>query len=149
MQWEAGEQAGFTAGIPWIDVNENCEEINVRESLADPDSVFFYYQKLIGLRKRHSVISEGSYEPVPLKQEGIFAYRRSRQEEKLLVFANFTGKHQEIEGRENLDNWEVLLSNCGSLEINGKKNFNWIHMAQSCCIPVRRLKIPANAAPGF
>ncbi|MDR2024713.1 MAG: alpha,alpha-phosphotrehalase [Hungatella sp.] len=121
MQWEAEEQAGFTTGTPWIGVNKNCEEINVRKSLAEPDSVFFYYQKLIGLRKRHNVISEGSYEPVPLKQEGIFAYRRSWQEEKLLVFANFTGKHQEIEGMENLENWEVLLSNCGSPKINGKK----------------------------
>lgn len=121
MQWEAGEQAGFTTGTPWIGVNKNCDEINVRESLADPDSVFCYYQKLIELRKRCNVISEGSYEPVPLKQEGIFAYQRSGQKEKLLVFANFTGKHQEIEGREALDNWEILLSNDCAPKINGKK----------------------------
>jgi trehalose-6-phosphate hydrolase len=121
MQWEAEEQAGFTKGTPWIGVNENCEKINVRESLADPDSVFFYYQKLIQLRKHYSVISEGSYEPVPLKQKGIFAYQRSWKKEKLLVFANFTGKHQEIEGREALDNWEILLSNDSAPKINGKK----------------------------
>ena len=121
MQWEAEEQAGFTTGTPWIGVNENCEKINVRESLADPDSVFFYYQKLIQLRKHYSVISEGSYEPVPLKQKGIFAYQRSWKKEKLLVFANFTGRPQETGGNENLEDWEILLSNYADPKIHGKK----------------------------
>ena len=121
MQWETGKQAGFTTGIPWIDVNKNYEEINVRESLADPDSIFFYYQKLIGLRKRCRVISEGNYEPVLVKQKGVFAYKRSWQKERLLVFANFTGKSQEIEGNETLEGWEILLSNCASPEIKEKK----------------------------
>ncbi|GLC81367.1 alpha,alpha-phosphotrehalase [Lacrimispora brassicae] len=121
MQWEAGGQAGFTTGTPWIGVNKNCEEINVRESLADSDSIFFYYQKLIELRKGYSVISEGSYEPVLLKQKGIFAYKRIWQKEKLLVFANFTGKSQEIEGNETMEGWDILLSNYLSPKINGKK----------------------------
>lgn len=121
MQWEAEEQAGFTLGTPWIEVNKNCEEINVRESLADPDSIFYYYQKLIELRKRYNVISEGNYEPVLLKQEGIFAYKRSWQKETLLVFANFTGKSQEIEGNETMEGWEILLSNYRLQSIHGKK----------------------------
>jgi trehalose-6-phosphate hydrolase len=123
MQWEAGGQAGFTAGAPWIGINENSGEINVKESLADPDSIFYYYQKLIELRKRYHVISEGSYEPVPVKQEGIFAYRRIWQKEKLLVAANFTGKCQEIEIEELLEGSSVLLSNWESVKINGKKLF--------------------------
>ena len=62
MQWDGEGQAGFTSGTPWIGVNKNYEEINVRESLADPDSVFFYYQKLIKLRKSFRVIREGNLE---------------------------------------------------------------------------------------
>ncbi len=121
MQWEDGEQAGFTTGVPWINVNKNHAAINVKESLADPDSIFFYYQKLVELRKSCRVISEGNYEPVLVKQKGVFAYRRRWQKEKLLVYANFTDKSQEMEGSEILEGWKILLSNCASPEIKEKR----------------------------
>jgi oligo-1,6-glucosidase len=47
MQWNDSDQAGFTTGVPWIKVNPNYKAINVDEALADPDSVFYYYKKLI------------------------------------------------------------------------------------------------------
>ena len=53
MQWNDGPQAGFTTGTPWIKVNPNYPAINVEQALADPDSIFYYYQKLIRLRKTH------------------------------------------------------------------------------------------------
>lgn len=121
MQWEAGENAGFTEGIPWIGVNGNFKEINVKESLVHGDSVFYYYQKLIGLRKQYGVISEGSYEPLLAEHKGIFAYKRSYQGETLLVFANFTGQNQEAEVHEKLQDFHVLLSNYERTGIDGKK----------------------------
>lgn len=56
MQWDDGKYAGFTDGEPWLAVNPRYQEINVKESLADEDSIFYYYQKLIGLRKQNKVI---------------------------------------------------------------------------------------------
>ena len=44
MQWDAGANAGFTTGVPWIKVNPNYTEINVAQALADPNSVFYYYR---------------------------------------------------------------------------------------------------------
>ncbi len=121
MQWESKEQAGFTAGIPWIRVNSNSESINVKDSLSDPDSIFSYYQKLIELRKQYDVISEGTYEPVLLEDKGIFAYKRIYKEEYLLVLANFTGGFREAELDEKLDSWNLLLSNDKNVKIDGKK----------------------------
>ena len=40
MQWDASPNAGFTTGTPWITVNPNHPEINVRRRSGDPDSVF-------------------------------------------------------------------------------------------------------------
>ncbi len=54
MQWDDSDQAGFTAGTPWIKVNPNYKEINVAQALADKNSIFYYYQKLLRLRKEKS-----------------------------------------------------------------------------------------------
>ena len=51
MQWDASANAGFTAGTPWIDVNPNYRQINVREAQADPDSILHFYRKLLALRQ--------------------------------------------------------------------------------------------------
>ena len=60
MQWEDSHQAGFTEGTPWIRVNSNYKEINAKQQLSDPNSIFHYYQKLIRLRKEKPVIVYGT-----------------------------------------------------------------------------------------
>ncbi len=47
MQWDATQHAGFTKSTPWIKVNPNYQTINAAAELADPDSVFFFYQSSI------------------------------------------------------------------------------------------------------
>lgn len=51
MQWNAEENAGFTTGTPWYQINPNYKEINAEDETAREDSVFSHYQKLIQLRK--------------------------------------------------------------------------------------------------
>ena len=51
MQWSGKENAGFTAGTPWLKVNPNYTSINAADQLDDPDSVRSFYKKLIALRK--------------------------------------------------------------------------------------------------
>ncbi|NKO01001.1 alpha-amylase family glycosyl hydrolase, partial [Weissella cibaria] len=121
MQWDGEVNGGFTSGTPWLAVNENCREINVKDSLADPDSIFAYYQKLVEMRKQYDVISDGSYEPVFVDNQGIMSYKRVLNGEKLLVFANFTRQEQLVKQNEVLDDWEVLLSNYESVKIFGNK----------------------------
>ena len=61
MQWSGEVNAGFTKGTPWLEVNPNYTKINAESELSDPDSVFYYYQKLIRLRKEHSVFVNGEF----------------------------------------------------------------------------------------
>ena len=90
MQWSAGANAGFSTGAPWIKVNPNYKEINVEQAMADPDSIFYYYQKLIRLRKEHPVIVYGRYELILEEDEAIYAFTRTGEREQLLVILNFT-----------------------------------------------------------
>ncbi|MCQ2501699.1 MAG: alpha-glucosidase, partial [Lachnospiraceae bacterium] len=76
MQWDDTENAGFSTGKPWLHVNPNYKEINVKEALADPDSVFYYYQKLIRLRKESDLIVYGAYALLEKDHPDLYVYTR-------------------------------------------------------------------------
>ena len=59
MQWDDTAHAGFTEGIPWLPVNPNYVTINAAAAVADPDSVFHHFKKLIELRHEHPVVVDG------------------------------------------------------------------------------------------
>lgn len=80
-QWDNSENAGFTTGTPWLKVNPRYTEINNEEALKNPDSIFYYYQNLIKLRKTTEIITTGNYRLLLPKDEAIFAYERYTENE--------------------------------------------------------------------
>lgn len=90
LQWSDNLQAGFTTGEPWIKVNPNYKEINAKQSVEDPNSIYHYYRKLIQLRKQYPIIVYGDYQLLLPEHEQIFAYLRIYQDQKLLVITNFS-----------------------------------------------------------
>lgn len=90
MQWNAGPNAGFTTGTPWIRINPNYKEINAEASMSDPDSVFRYYQRLIALRKQNPVMVYGDYQLLLQDHEQIYAYTRTLGEVIWLIALNFS-----------------------------------------------------------
>ena len=111
MHWDDSEQAGFTSGTPWIKVISNYKEINAKQQLADPDSVFHYYQKLIRLRKEMPVIVYGTFEAIYREHDQIFAYVRRMEDQKLLTVCNFSDKGTEVEIPEEFANGKCLITN--------------------------------------
>lgn len=89
MQWNDGENAGFTAGEPWIRTNPNYREINAAKQTEDEDSVFRCYQELIRFRKEYPVFAEGEFRMLLETDEDIFAYTRTDGDSQLLVICNF------------------------------------------------------------
>jgi trehalose-6-phosphate hydrolase len=115
VQWNDKQHAGFTTGKPWINPAKNYNEINVEKALEDQNSIFYYYQKLIQLRKQYDIITHGNYELILEDHKDIFAYIRNGENEKLLVINNFYGKETTFDLPKKVDTSgyysEVLLSN--------------------------------------
>ena len=108
MQWSAAKSAGFTTGKPWLALNPNYHDINVQAALADPQSIFYTYQKLIKLRHENEIITNGSFTPVPASPN-VLAYYRELAGERWLVVADLTGSAEQFSAPDNID--QVLISN--------------------------------------
>ena len=111
FQWDDSENAGFTTGTPWIMVNPNYKEINAKAELANPNSVFYYYQKLIQLRKEKEIIVYGTYDLLIPESEELYVYTRTLGEEKLLVVCNFSENEVELDIPEEFRKGSYLISN--------------------------------------
>lgn len=113
MQWADSEHGGFTTGNPWLQVNPNYKEINVQAALLDQNSIFYYYKKLIELRKKHEIIVYGTYHLLLEDDQAIFAYVREWNGEKLLVVANFTDENHIFNMPEEVTyrSYELLIHN--------------------------------------
>ena len=111
MQWTDGENAGFTAGTPWISVNPNCRHINAESQVGDPDSIFSHYRALIRLRKEYAVISRGDFAPLDQANPAVLAYRRRWKGDTLYCINNFYPKPCRWTCPEPLDGCTLLLAN--------------------------------------
>ena len=122
VQWNNHAFAGFSTVEPWIAVNDNYEKINVEQALADPDSIFYTYQKLIALRKANPIMIWGDFELVDTQEE-VFAYLRKYQGETWLVVTNFSNeahdfKYDNVKAKEIvIENMPVQLSECLDLTL--------------------------------
>jgi oligo-1,6-glucosidase len=113
MQWDGGENAGFTAGTPWIKVNPNYPEINVEAAREDSRSVFHYYRRLIRLRRENPVIVYGAFDLLLDDHPEIYAFTRTLDADRLLVILNFSGAAPvfELPARISLSEAELLIGN--------------------------------------
>lgn len=113
VQWDKSEHAGFTTGTPWLKVNPNYREINAEAALADPNSIFYYYQKLIQLRKEHEIIINGRYDLILEENDKVYAYTRTLNGAKLLVLCNFTDEETCVDLPQDLHDYtsELLIGN--------------------------------------
>ncbi|MBE5145429.1 alpha,alpha-phosphotrehalase [Vibrio parahaemolyticus] len=113
MQWNCQKHAGFTEGTPWLEVAQNYSEINAEAAVADLNSVFYFYKRLIELRKQVPVITDGRYEDLLPEHQRIFAYVRQNDKQTLLCINNYYGEEVEcvLPERFELSKAKNLLSN--------------------------------------
>ncbi|MFC6600610.1 alpha-glucosidase C-terminal domain-containing protein [Ectobacillus funiculus] len=111
MQWDDTENAGFTTGTPWLHVNPNYHELNVKASLEDPNSIFFCYQTLIQLRKENPIIVWGDFELVTDGPEQVFMYLRHYEGQTWAVVANFGAERASLQLPSLGQSDDVIISN--------------------------------------
>ena len=108
MQWDTTDYAGFSSAKPWLGVNPNYEAINVQEALANPDSIFYTYQKLVQIRKENSWLVQADFELLETAEK-VFAYIRKDGDRRFLVVANLSNQKQEFAVEESITS--VLIEN--------------------------------------
>ncbi|CAF3638772.1 unnamed protein product [Rotaria sp. Silwood1] len=122
MQWSGDlPHGGFTLGavdvLPWINVNSNYTDINVEQALNDSQSIFYYYQKLIQLRRTMSIIVNGKYAILHEENTHIFMYKRyyDHNQQEIIVACNFSQQPiiiDDIELSEKIKKRkQILISN--------------------------------------
>lgn len=122
FQWNAEPGAGFTTGMPWLELNPNYTEINEEEQRKRADSVLSFYKKLIALRKDaryRETIVYGETIPVLTEETNIMAYLRCGESRKLLVIGNFNLTERQVNVEALTDTSEVLLNNCAGVIRDG------------------------------
>lgn len=115
MHWDDSKHAGFTDGEPWIGVNPDFSEINVANQLDDPESIFNFYRRLIGLRHSRPCLALGDF-TLRFGDDNNFWWveRRLEGEPTLIAVANCSDAPNTPP--EALPEGEVLLDNGTGLE---------------------------------
>ncbi len=89
MQWNATENAGFTAGTPWIKPNSTYTAINAEAEERDAQSVLAFYKKTIALRHEHPALIYGEFSLEHTNRE-LFCYERTLEGKQFYIEINLT-----------------------------------------------------------
>lgn len=132
MQWT--KDGGFTSGRPWLKMNKNASTINSEAALADPDSIFYTYQMLIQLRKKHDILINGSFQLLLPEHPQLFVYKRLMDGEEWLVVTNFSAETLHLnwndchvsrgnQGRVVVANYEMPILAQSNIEVRPYEAF--------------------------
>ena len=111
MQWDNSNNAGFTDGTPWINVNDNYKTINVNNQINDENSILNFYKNMIRIRKENETLVYGSYDLILDEDDKIYAYIRTMGDEKFIVIVNLSHDEVKYSYEEKLNYRKLLLSN--------------------------------------
>ncbi|MGC9313546.1 MAG: glycoside hydrolase family 13 protein [Sediminispirochaetaceae bacterium] len=120
MQWDGSPHAGFTDGTPWMNVNPDYREINVRAELAREDSIHGYIRDLIKLRKNNDTLIYGGFALLDRENPRSFCYLRRREKEApsegtFLIALNFSSEETALPvaepGIRTGEDWKLELCN--------------------------------------
>ncbi|KUP25146.1 alpha-glucosidase [Paenibacillus sp. DMB5] len=121
IQWDATPNGGFTTGEPWLHVNPNYTEINMKANLDDTDSVFHCYRKLIELRKNNPIVVWGDFELVTGVPDQVFMYYRRYEGQTWLVTANFSREAVALELPGFGQAGEIIIGNYSREDLDFKQ----------------------------
>lgn len=99
-------------------MNPNYKVINAKQALADQNSIYHYFRKLLELRKQTPASIYGDYQDLDPQNPSVFAYTRTLEPDKYLVVLNFAKSDLVYTPLEGLKAGQLVLSNLDAKERN-------------------------------
>ncbi|HET9721421.1 MAG TPA: alpha-amylase family glycosyl hydrolase, partial [Candidatus Saccharimonadales bacterium] len=100
MQWSSSAYAGFSQGRPWLPPAKDYRTRNVKNQLADPDSILNLYRELIKLRNSSKALKYGSYKPLDTANLYVLGFSRKYGRQNLIVLVNFKPRTEQVKSKE-------------------------------------------------
>ena len=117
MQWDGSANGGFTtAPKAWLAVNPNYKDINAKQELGDPNSIYNYFKQMADLRRKTPALVYGGYQDLDPQNPKIFAYTRTMGKDKYLVVLNFSEDAVSYSLPGGLKAGQLQISNLGKAE---------------------------------
>jgi len=124
MQWLPEHNEGFTNAVPWLPLNKDVSYRNVKKQEGEPDSLLNFYRNLIKIHKSSEALQKGSWLPIIIGKQGILAYFRGTEDERILVILNFTGRDKTLSLPEHTYGKVLLSTHRIPEEFNYFQNMN-------------------------
>jgi len=96
MQWNDGQNAGFSKAKPWLPVPPSAKTHNVASEMKDQNSVLSFYRQLLTLRHKEAALLEGNLMMLNEKDPNVLTYVRRYKDEAILVILNMSGTDQQV-----------------------------------------------------
>ena len=109
-----GDLPGITSQLDYI----KGLGVNAKQALADQNSIYHYFRKLLELRKQTPAFIYGDYQDLDPQNPSVFAYTRTLEPDKYLVVLNFAKSDVVCIPLEGLKAGQLVLSNLDAKERN-------------------------------
>jgi alpha-glucosidase len=114
MQWDMGQNAGFSKGTPWLPVESAYKTYNFASEKARPDSIYNWYASLIRMRRAEVTLRDGEYLPLASGNAEVFAFGRKTAGGKVALIAMNAGNKEQRVNISGIGKWprfqRVLLA---------------------------------------
>lgn len=127
LQWDASKHAGFSSAQPWMRVNDNYRDINIKDQMGDPASPLSFWKTILRLRKQHGgIFTHGHFLEKKHDSSATFSYIKSadtsgggpgpsvlddgRAVKRALIILNFSDKQQPLGIPQELSTCDLELA---------------------------------------
>ncbi|OBT97898.1 hypothetical protein VE01_03973 [Pseudogymnoascus verrucosus] len=97
IQWDGSKNGGFSTNKPWMRVNDNYPEVNVRREAQDKNSILSFWKQMLRLRKEQSnTFVHGIFTVLDKENNSTFVFEKKGTNGKAIVALNFTETDQSL-----------------------------------------------------
>ena len=103
MQWSGAPGAGFSDGTPWLPIPATASQCNVESETADPESMLWFYRRILALRASEAALAVGAYRLLEVTDQ-VLVFERSVPGTAVVIALNFAAQPQRVtlSGRQRL-----------------------------------------------